>query len=53
MKVKELKEYIQIWGVPVSAYKEPNLINSKSLVMNADTDPDFRDEPIDSILKDR
>ena len=38
MKVKELKEYIQIRGVPVSAYKKPDLINlAKSLCeMNAD-----------------
>ena len=55
MKVKELKEYIQIRGVPVSAYKKPDLINlAKSLCeMNTDIDPDFRDGPTDNILKDR
>ena len=41
--------------MPVSAYKKPDLINlAKSLCeMNADIDPDFRDEPTDNILKDR
>ena len=55
MKVKELKEYIQKRGAPVSAYKKAELINiAKSLFeMNADMDPDFRDESIDQDLKKR
>ena len=54
MKVKELKEYIQKRGAPVSAYKKAELINlAKSLFeMNADMDPDFRDESIDQVLKE-
>lgn len=55
MKVKELKEYVQIRGVPVSAYKKPELINlAQSLCeMKADVDSDFRDDFIDHVLKNR
>ena len=46
---------LQIRGVPVSAYKTPELINlAQSLCeMNADVDPNFRDYSIDHVLKNR
>ncbi|XP_028412514.1 uncharacterized protein LOC114535352 [Dendronephthya gigantea] len=55
MRVKELKEYIQKRGVPVSTYKKQDLIQLAHSLhdMNAIVDPDFREDSIEQALNDR
>ena len=52
MRVKELKDYIQQRGVPVSTYKKPDLVLlAQSLhQMNASVDPDYREDCIEHCL---
>ena len=55
MRVKELKEYIQKRGVPVSTYKKKDLIQLAHSLhdMDAIVDPDFTEDSIEQALKDR
>ena len=55
MKLKELKTYVTERGVPVSAYKKQQLIHLATSLheMNADVDPDYKNDSIEEVLKDR